>query len=145
MQQYGCLNPGQVYVSTSGRLPCKKLIHAVGPAWFNGSNSEDVKLYDAVNASMLAAEKLSFSSIAFPAVSCGAKRFPTDRSTSRIICAVKDFFAVREKTCLKMVSLVDPTEFTVREFHKNLGAVFGFHMVDPFDGQESSHQETGKL
>ncbi|KAI0243085.1 hypothetical protein LSAT2_008812, partial [Lamellibrachia satsuma] len=70
-RSYRNLNPGQVYVSTSGRLPCKKVIHAVGPRWQGGYCSEENDLYDAIYESMVAVEQCRLSSVALPALSSG--------------------------------------------------------------------------
>ena len=125
VEQHGRLNPGQVYVSTAGRLPCKKVIHAVGPRWGGGSNNEENTLRDAVLESMLAAERCGLSSIALPALSSGIFGYPLDRSTKTIISAVKEFLEADRQTCLKKVSLVDPTDRVVKSFRKSLGSVTG--------------------
>lgn len=103
---------------------------------------EEQKLYDAVYEALAVAERLHFSSIAIPGLSC--VRLLIGMATKSIILAVKDFFLVREKTCLKRVSLVDLRRDVVREFHKLLGAEFGFQKVD-FDGEQKIPEETGKL
>ena len=121
VHRHGCLWPGQVYVSTPGRLPCQKVIHAVGPRWQGGSNNEENTLRDAVLESMLAAERCGLSSIALPALSSGASGFPIDRCTEVIITALKDFLESHKQICVKKVSLLDPSHRVVNAFHKSLG------------------------
>ncbi|KAK2181572.1 hypothetical protein NP493_393g05042 [Ridgeia piscesae] len=58
VQRNGVIPDGQVYASTSGRLPCQLVIHAVGPIWKGGYSSEENSLYNAVFESMLAAEQI---------------------------------------------------------------------------------------
>ncbi|KAI0210615.1 hypothetical protein LSAT2_004613, partial [Lamellibrachia satsuma] len=91
VHRHGSLWPGQIYVSTPGRLPCKKVIHAVIPRWQGGSNNAKKQLRGAVLKSMWAAEWYGLSSIALPALSSGASGFPIDICTKVIITALKDF------------------------------------------------------
>lgn len=144
VKQHGQLLSGQVYVSCSGKLPCKKIIHAVGPIWEGGRNNEDINLYVAIYDSLATAEKLGFSSIVLPALSCGEYGFPIERATRGIVCAVKDFLEDRQDTCVKKVLLINPEECVVREFHRNLGTLFGFHMVESLDKEQNISPKTGK-
>ena len=129
MRQSGIIEDGGVYVSTSGRLPCKKVIHAVGPMWKGGSRSEENNLYDAIYESMLAAEQCGLSSIALPALSSGVFGYPIEKSTKVILTALKDFLEANKQSCVKKVSLLDPTEHVVRAFHTSIGVVFDSQMV----------------
>ena len=142
MRQSGIIEDGGVYVSTSGRLPCKKVIHAVGPVWKGGSSNEENNLYDAVYESMLAAEQYGLSSIGLPALSSGVFGYPIDKSTKIIIMALMDFLEANTQSCVKKVSLLDPTEHVVRAFHTSLGVVFGSQMV--MTSRQDSSQKKGK-
>ena len=139
----GELTAGQVYVSTSGRLPNKKVIHAVGPRWRGGKNNEEKELYGAIYEAMKAAEKLGLSSIAFPAVSCGIFHYPPDKATKTIVSALKDFIEDKQHRCVKKVSLVDRSENIVRELSNSLDVVFGGDVTSSRRGQDGSHK-TGK-
>ena len=124
-RDYRNLNPGLVYVSTSGRLPCKKVIHAVGPRWQGGNCSEEKNLYDAIYESLVAAEQCGLSSVALPALSSGNSGFPIDRCTMFITLALSDYLEGHKQTCVKKVFLVDKTDYVLKEFHKSLGIMYG--------------------
>ena len=143
VQRSGQLTAGQVYVSTPGKLQCKKVIHAVGPRWDGGRSNEDTELYVAIFESMQAAEKLGLCSIAFPALSCGIFHYPLDKATKTIVSALKDFLEDKQHKCVKKVSLVDLSGNIVRELSKSLDMVFGRDMTSSRRGQDSSHK-TGK-
>ena len=123
-RSYRNLNPGQVYVSTSGQLPCKKVIHAVGPIWQGGYCNEEKNLYDAVYESLVAADQHRLSSVALPALSSGNSGFPIDRYTMCITTALRDFLD-HKQTCVKKVVLVDKTDYVLKEFRKSLGIMSG--------------------
>ena len=125
VRQHGIVKPGQVYVSKSGFLPCKKVIHAVGPWWQGGFHNEEQELYHAVNESMKAADQNGLTSIAFPALSTGAMQFPVDRCTKIIVTALQDFLDSHKQTCVKMVSLVHGSDNVLGEFRKSLGILSG--------------------
>ena len=140
VRRSGELTPGHVYVSKSGRLPCQKVIHAVGPTWQGGGNKEEKKLYSAIYESMLAAEKLRLSSIALPAVSCGSSQYPLHKAAKTIVTAVRDFLQDKQHKFVKKVSLVDQSKDIVREFSSSLGVMFGRQVVTHSRGKDSSYK-----
>lgn len=67
---------GEVRITKAYQLPAKHIIHAVGPVWRGGDAAEANALAACYrNAFTLAAEQ-GASSIAFPAISCGAYGYP---------------------------------------------------------------------
>ena len=137
IKKQGQLQPGQVFVSAPGLLPCKKVLHAVGPIWEGGNNNEEQTLRDAVYESMLSAEQCGLSSIALPALGGGTSGYPLDECTNTIVTTVKDFLEGHKQTCVKKVYLVDQTDDVVAAFHKSLRAV----LTSPQRMTTSSHSE----
>jgi len=101
--------------TSGGDLPCRYVIHAVGPVW--GDGEEDAKLTAAVAGSLKIADELKLDSIAMPAISTGIFGFPRERAAKVIFTAVRDYFAVRPSG-LKLVKLVLYAESTVNVFKK---------------------------
>ena len=71
----------------AGKLPCRYVIHAVGPVW--GSGDEDAKLAAAVQGSLQVAGQLGLISIAMPAISTGIFGFPVERAARVMLQAVR--------------------------------------------------------
>lgn len=90
--------------TSGGDLPCRYVIHAVGPVW--GSGDEDNKLAVAIRGSLERAEELELESIAFPAISTGIFGFPKERASGVIYQAVHDYFASHPDRGIKDVRLV---------------------------------------
>jgi putative ATPase len=88
----------------AGSLPCRFVIHAVGPTW--GDGGEDAKLAAAVNGSLNVAESLSLSSLAMPAISTGVFGFPKKRAAEVILQAIQDYFSAHTESHLKQIRLV---------------------------------------
>jgi O-acetyl-ADP-ribose deacetylase (regulator of RNase III) len=72
----GCCPVGQAVVTGAGDLPCRYVIHAVGP--INGEGEEERKLRSATRASLQRACELGLVTIAFPAISTGVYRYPVE-------------------------------------------------------------------
>jgi O-acetyl-ADP-ribose deacetylase len=79
----GFVPVGSAAITTSGKLPCKAVIHAIGPRM--GEGEEDTKLRKAIRASLLLASERGFQSISFPAVSSGIYGFPKDRCADILV------------------------------------------------------------
>ncbi|TES90378.1 MAG: macro domain-containing protein, partial [Anaerolineales bacterium] len=103
IEEHGPITHESPAYTSAGDLPCKYVIHAVGPVW--GSGDEDNKLAAAVKGSLRAAEELELTSIAFPAISTGIFGFPKDRAARVIYQAVQDYFNQNPESRLKDVRM----------------------------------------
>jgi len=74
---------GQARATSAYNLPCKHVVHAVGPVWKGGRHGESDLLASAYRSAFELADSLQATSIAFPAISTGVYRFPID-SAARI-------------------------------------------------------------
>jgi len=75
----GCLT-GDAKITRGYQLPARHVIHAVGPIWYGGRKGEDDQLASCYRRTVELAEINALSSVAFPAISTGAFRFPAGRA-----------------------------------------------------------------
>jgi O-acetyl-ADP-ribose deacetylase (regulator of RNase III) len=85
----GC-ETGQAKITRGYRLPARYVIHAVGPVWEGGDRDEDALLASCYRVSLEIARAHGVKTIAFPAISCGAYRFPLPRAASVAMRAIGD-------------------------------------------------------
>ena len=90
--------------TTAGDLPCRWVIHAVGPVW--GSGDEEGKLSAAVRGSLELAGKLNLNSLALPAISTGIFGFPKELAARVILDTIHDYFLSKPSSNIAMVRLV---------------------------------------
>jgi len=76
----GC-KAGGAKLTRGYRLRARYVIHAVGPVWQGGGRNEAELLASCYRSIVRLAEEGGFASIAIPAISCGAYRFPVDRAS----------------------------------------------------------------
>jgi len=76
--QLGGCATGQAKLSPGFRLPARYVIHTVGPVWRGGQHDEDALLAACYRNSFALARQHGVGSIAFPAISTGAYRFPAE-------------------------------------------------------------------
>jgi O-acetyl-ADP-ribose deacetylase (regulator of RNase III) len=72
----GRLPAGEAVATTAGKLPARHVIHTVGPFWNGGSRNEAETLASCHRESIRIADELKLASVAFPAISTGAYRYP---------------------------------------------------------------------
>jgi O-acetyl-ADP-ribose deacetylase (regulator of RNase III) len=85
----GGARTGEARITKGYRLPARHVIHAVGPVWHGGRSGEDAALASCYRESMRLAAEHGCRSVAFPAISTGAYRFPLDRATRIAVGEVK--------------------------------------------------------
>ena len=86
----GC-KTGAAKITGGYQLPAKHIIHAVGPVWYGGDRGEPALLASCYRESLKLAVENQVKSIAFPAISCGAYRYPIDKACAIAISEVSKF------------------------------------------------------
>ncbi|XP_062604640.1 protein mono-ADP-ribosyltransferase PARP14-like [Saccostrea cucullata] len=92
----GTVQNGDAIPAKPGNLPCKMLIHAVGPRWTGGNYNEEIKLRQAILKCLELTDRNSYCSIAIPALSAGILGYPVDQSVDIIVSSVQLHFKSRE-------------------------------------------------
>ena len=72
---------GEARITRGYRLPAQWVIHTVGPVWSGGNRGEDDALASCYRNSLALAEQHNVRTVAFPAISTGAYRFPMELAT----------------------------------------------------------------
>ena len=87
---HGC-ETGQAKITKAYHLPCKYVIHTVGPIWNGGRNREEELLASCYETSMQLALEHGIRSIAFPSIATGVYRFPVDLAAKIAVDTVGRF------------------------------------------------------
>ena len=86
----GC-RPGKAKITCGYRLPARFIIHTVGPFWNGGKRGEAEVLANCYRNSLGVAVKNGVKTIAFPAISCGAYRYPIAEAAKIAIATMREF------------------------------------------------------
>ncbi|MDO5456327.1 MAG: O-acetyl-ADP-ribose deacetylase [Eubacteriales bacterium] len=87
---HGC-NTGEAKITKAYRLPCKYVIHTVGPVWNGGRRNEAQLLAGCYRNSLETAAAHNIRTIAFPSISTGVYSYPVDEAARIAVKTVKDF------------------------------------------------------
>lgn len=90
-ENIGPIEPGSAAVTPGFNLPAKHIIHAVGPAWIDGSHGESETLRSAYTQSLVLAAELKCSSVAFPLISSGNYGFPKEEALEIALSTINAF------------------------------------------------------
>ncbi|XP_009471885.1 PREDICTED: poly [ADP-ribose] polymerase 14-like [Nipponia nippon] len=126
VRKNGSLQPGGAVIQGAGKLPCKNVIHAVGPRWRKDEAEKCVYLLrKTVKKSLQLAETYNLRSIALPATSGGIFGFPLDLYVNSIVSSIKE--TLEESmgdSSLKEVHLVGDVEETVQVLSETVKKAF---------------------
>lgn len=114
VEEHGTVKYAEPAVTHAGDLPCRCVIHAVGPIW--GVGGEDTKLRTTIQSALGMADRLRLMSIAMPAISTGIFGFPRRRAARVILAAIMNYFMNMPETGLKLVRVVLFDQETLQAF-----------------------------
>lgn len=86
----GC-RTGKAKITKAYRLPCKYVIHTVGPVWNGGNSGEEKLLADCYQNSLQVAIENGIRTIAFPSISTGVYHFPVQLAAQIAVKTVQKF------------------------------------------------------
>jgi O-acetyl-ADP-ribose deacetylase len=108
----GCAT-GSAVISAAGKLAAKHVIHAVGPVWSGGHRGEAELLAGAYRRCLELAAEHDCRSIAMPALSTGAYRFPMELAARIAISTAIDFLERNDRPELLRFVLYDAGAYAI--------------------------------
>lgn len=118
----GPVATGSAAITGAGNLPCRYVIHAVGPVW--GSGHEEAKLASAVQSALDLAEQHELASISIPAISSGIFGFPKPLCAQVMLQTVLEWFSERRQTHLREINLCNIDTRTAKIFEQQARTTF---------------------
>lgn len=98
----GC-KTGQAKITKGYALPCRYVIHTVGPVWQGGSANEKEALASCYLSSLRLAAQYGCESIAFPLISAGAYGYPRDQALKIATDTIRDYLLENEMHVILVV------------------------------------------
>lgn len=118
----GC-KTGDAKVTGAYNLPCKMIVHTVGPVWQGGSNREEALLRQCYINSIRLATEHGAKTIAFPSISTGVYRYPAALAAPVACNAVKNMLEKVPKAQLAKVYFVCFND-TVQKAYQQAARIF---------------------
>lgn len=102
---------GQTVITNAGKLPCKFVLHTVGPMWRGGSNGEADLLASCYRTALELARDNNLDSVAFASISTGIYGYPVNKASGVALGEIIAFMEKNETPSLVRMVLFDKRTF----------------------------------
>ena len=124
----GC-RTGEAKITGAYRLPCKYVIHTVGPVWNGGRCGEREQLASCYRTSLALAKEHDCETVAFPLISSGIFGYPKDQALRVAVDAISEFLAENDMTVY--IVIFDRAAYaTGNKLFADIAAYIDDHYVD---------------
>lgn len=124
----GC-RTGEAKITGAYRLPCKYVIHTVGPVWNGGKYGEREQLASCYRTSLALAKKRGCETVAFPLISSGVFGYPKDQALRVAVDAISEFLAENDMTVY--IVIFDRAAYAIgNKLFADIAAYIDDHYVD---------------
>ena len=138
----GC-KTGDAKITKAYKLPCKYVIHTVGPIWKGGILGEKSLLRSCYERSLDIAKEHKVETIAFPLISAGAYRYPKDKALQVAVETISEFLLNNDMTVYIVVFDMDSYKISSKLF-KDINSFIDENYIKDIAVAESRCIETVK-
>ena len=132
----GCAT-GQAKITKGYHLPCKYVIHTVGPIWQGGNSEERENLVSCYHSSLQLALENKCESIAFPLISAGAYGYPKDEALKVATDTIRDFLLDHDMNVYLVI--FDKASFSInKKLYAHIQAYIDDSYISPFYEESES-------
>lgn len=114
VRRHGPVETGRAAITGAGNLPARFVIHAVGPVWGSGNESE--RLGSAVSSALALADSQGLISVSMPGISSGIFGGPKDVCARVIVQAVLEYWRQQPSSGIKEVRFCNIDDLTSAAF-----------------------------
>lgn len=122
-QRLGGCAVGSAVITSAYSLPCRFVVHAVGPVWQGGGAGEEAMLAAACRQALRLAHNNRAETVALPALGTGAGGFPIPLAASIAVQVVRE--ALDQEGYLDEVTFACHREEELEAFQQAMEAVAG--------------------
>ncbi len=124
----GC-KTGDAKITKAYRLPCRYVIHTVGPVWRGGGHGEREQLASCYRTSLALAKERGCETVAFPLISSGVFGYPKDQALRVAVDTVSEFLAENDMTVY--IVIFDRAAYQIgNKLFADIAAYIDDHYVD---------------
>ena len=124
----GC-RTGEAKITGAYRLPCRYVIHTVGPVWNGGKYGEREQLASCYRSSLALAKEHGCETVAFPLISSGVFGYPKDQALRVAVDTISEFLAENDMTVY--IVIFDRAAYQIgNKLFADIAAYIDDHYVD---------------